>query len=302
MFHHFHDGFHQPAQGSIGEHDFREMLLWLEQNYCLLGATEYTKKFESTTLSASDICLSFDDALKCQYDVAVPVLKEFGLDAFFFVYSSAFTDNPNLLEVYRYFRTTGFKSVNNFYSEFFMLIERGNKEEYKKHKSQYESIDYLSAFPFYSDEDKWFRYLRDQYLGPDRYSEMMKKMMLAHDFSVSKAKRKLWISETELNNLHQQGHIIGLHSYSHPTKMSNLSQQEQEHEYRRNYEHLSQTLGGPITVMSHPCGDYNKATLDILKSMGVSMGFRSSMSITDIRSALEIPRDDHANVFREMNQ
>ena len=54
--------------------------------------------------------------------------------------------------------------------------------------------------------------------------------------------------------------------------------------------------------MSHPCGNYSDITLNILKDMNIEMGFRDNMSIKEIRSSLEIPREDHANVFREMNQ
>ena len=54
--------------------------------------------------------------------------------------------------------------------------------------------------------------------------------------------------------------------------------------------------------MSHPCGDYNLDTLSLLKEMGIQIGFRSSMSVKEIKSPLEIPREDHANVFKEMKQ
>ena len=53
--------------------------------------------------------------------------------------------------------------------------------------------------------------------------------------------------------------------------------------------------------MSHPCGDYNKDTLDVLNSMGIRIGFRSNMSNPYINSSLEIPREDHANIYRKMN-
>ena len=82
--------------------------------------------------------------------------------------------------------------------------------------------------------------------------------------------------------------------------MSKLSKSEQELEFQNNYDHLSGLIGKPIRAMSHPCGDYNEITLEILKSMKIDIGFRSSMSVKEIRSPLEIPREDHANVFKEM--
>ena len=75
---------------------------------------------------------------------------------------------------------------------------------------------------------------------------------------------------------------------------------EQQLEYQRNYEHLSELISKPIDAMSHPCGDYNDITLNILKEMNIGIGFRSNMSVKEILSPLEIPREDHANVLREM--
>ena len=301
MFHHFHSEDHLTAQGSLSEKNFRDMLLWLQNNYSLMGATDYWKKFTSSTLSSSDICLSFDDALRCQYDIAVPLLAEFGLDAFFFIYSSAFTDNPDFLEIYRLFRTSHFDCIEDFYSNFFSIVEQLDKVDYKKHRSFYKSINYLSAFPFYSENDKWFRYLRDKYLGSTRYNEIMTKMMTVNGFDLENAKKNIWMLEDHVKILEQNGHLIGLHSYSHPTQMSQLSREDQQREYSKNYDHLSKILANPIKAMSHPCGNYNNDTLKILENMGIQIGFRSNMSVLEIKSSLEIPREDHSNVFKEMN-
>ena len=104
MFHHFHNENHLPAQGSLSSDDFAEMLDWLAQRYKILSAFEFLEQFESGNLDKSDICLSFDDALLCQWDVAVPVLQKLKIQAFFFVHSSVFSANPDFLEIFRYFR------------------------------------------------------------------------------------------------------------------------------------------------------------------------------------------------------
>ena len=82
MFHHFHDAKHPPFQGSLSSSDFIEMIDWLNERYSILAASQYKEKFENGTLKNSDICLSFDDALKCQYDIAVPVMERLGIQAF----------------------------------------------------------------------------------------------------------------------------------------------------------------------------------------------------------------------------
>ena len=302
MFHHFHDEQHLPAQGSLSSSDFIQMIDWLNKHYSILNASQYKENFENGTLKEKDICLSLDDALKCQYDIAVPVMERLGIEAFFFVYSSAFSDNPDSLEIYRYFRNSCFGNIDEFYEHFFEVIEQRDAVEFSHQHSKYLTLNYLSAFPFYTENDKWFRYLRNQFLLGNQYNEIMSDLMIGKGFDVNLAKQNLWMSEQDLVIIESKGHIIGLHSYSHPTQMSKLSKTEQNLEYLRNYEHLSELIGKPINAMSHPCGDYNETTLNILKEMNIDIGFRSSMSVKEIRSPLEIPREDHANVFKEMHQ
>ena len=52
---------------------------------------------------------------------------------------------------------------------------------------------------------------------------------------------------------------------------------ELELEYKNNYDHLADLIGKPIRVMSHPCGDYNETTLEILNSMKYHGGFMFAM-------------------------
>lgn len=303
MFHHFHDENHVASQGSLSADEFARMLDWLAERYTIIGAHEYLERFEGGTLTDKDICLSFDDALLCQWDVAVPVMRQRGITAYFFVYSSVFTGTPDYLEIFRYFRTTAFDGIEDFYDQFFELMQAQDAEGYAVARKAYESLNYLSHFPFYTESDKWFRYLRDQQLGPKNYNAIMLDFMEAKGFDVQAASKSLWMTEMHLKTLASEGHLIGLHSFSHPTQMSKLPADEQRAQYQRNREHLESVLEGRVIIsMSHPCGDYNDETLSILKDMGIRIGFRSSLSIPDVRSPLEIPRDDHANIWREMHK
>jgi len=301
MFHHFHDSFHKPAQGSLSSGNLRDMIIWLKKRYSLIGAKEYANKAIKGILKSNQICLSFDDALKCQFDIALPILDEFKIDAFFFVYSSVFSSEPDFLEIYRFFRTTEYKKIDLFYKDFFEIVKSKNPDEFQNHLNIFKNANYLSGFPFYSKNDKWFRYLRDHYLNENQYHEIMKNLLEKKNFDIELAKKELWMSEKDLINLHKNGHTIGLHSFSHPTQISKLDKTEQKLEYQKNLDHLRSLLGSPIKTMSHPCGNYNQETLQILTELGISIGFRRSMSIKNIQSLLEIPREDHANIFKEMN-
>ena len=87
MFHHFHDNKkHIKSQGSINKSTLIKLINFIgRQN--IINADEFLKKFKRKELRKNHVCLTFDDSLKCQFDVAKPVLDKFKIKAFFFVYS-----------------------------------------------------------------------------------------------------------------------------------------------------------------------------------------------------------------------
>ena len=177
MFHHFHNEKHPESQGSLSSKDFSSMLEWLSKRYQLIGAREYLEKFMLSQLESDHICLSFDDALLCQYDVAIPILKKRKLDVFFFIYSSIYTSDPDYLEIFRYFRSNSYDTIDDFYKHFFKIVEKKYGRDLLLHHKNYKSQDYLNTSTFYSENDKWFRYLRDQVLGLEHYKRIMLNMI-----------------------------------------------------------------------------------------------------------------------------
>jgi peptidoglycan/xylan/chitin deacetylase (PgdA/CDA1 family) len=300
MFHHFHDDAHPVGQGSLSAREFEAVIDWLLAPYRILNANEYVEKLEKKTLENTDICLSFDDALRCQFDIALPILEKRKIKAFFFVYSSPLLGDPDPLEVYRYFRTTSFPTVDDFYNDFFSEVKFEHPSEYEAAALMYDDKIYLSEFPFYTSKDKWFRYLRDMVLGANKYNSLMKSLMAKHEFVAEEVLGKLWINSSQVKKIYELGHVVGLHSHSHPTTIHKLKREDQRLEYETNYKCLKSILGASPIAMSHPCGNYNDDTLDILTELGIRVGFRSNNSIKEIRSNLEIPREDHSNIFRAM--
>lgn len=299
MFHHFHDHQHPRGQGSISGSDLVELIDHIGRDK-ILPPGEWMRRALKGNLSNKDICLTFDDALRCQYDIAFPVLRDMGLTAFWFVYSSVFEGNIEPLEVYRHFRTTSFDCVDDFYNYFFNTVKSKLNDEYVNRLADFRPDSYLAAFPFYTTNDRIFRYLRDDVLGPERYHTVMREMMAASGISGSAIAEQLWMTDEHLLSLHDEGHLIGLHSYSHPTRLAELSRGRQREEYRKNFDHLLKVLGSPPECMSHPCNSYDPETLSLLEELGIRLGFRANMEEMVAPSNFEFPREDHTNVMKGM--
>jgi peptidoglycan/xylan/chitin deacetylase (PgdA/CDA1 family) len=302
MFHHFHNESHPTGQGSLSADDFEAMIDHLSRKYTIVSATDYARRLKSNTLRADDICFTFDDALLCQTEIAAPIMREKGIEAFFFVYSSPFQGNPDYLEIFRYFRTASFGSVDEFYDAFSDATKEQHPELYATSKARFDAPSYLSEFPFYTVPDKWFRYLRDVALGKLKYESVMRSLMAARGFNPQAIMKKLWMDDAQLRALRSEGHVIGLHTFSHPTTMDLLAKEAQAEEFRQNNVHLMDVLNERPLSMSHPCGRYNDDTLAVLREMGVEIGFRSNYAVREIRTPYEVPREDHTNVMKEMAQ
>ena len=121
MFHHFKDDRHKGGQGSISAEVFARLLMSIGLDR-ILSASEWCSRADEGTLKQDDLCLTFDDSLLCQFDIAVPVLEHFNKTAFWFVYSSVFQGVEEPLEIYRYFRTTHYAHLDDFYDEFFLSV------------------------------------------------------------------------------------------------------------------------------------------------------------------------------------
>uniref|UniRef100_UPI00102B76E0 polysaccharide deacetylase family protein n=1 Tax=Candidatus Magnetaquicoccus inordinatus TaxID=2496818 RepID=UPI00102B76E0 len=216
--------------------------------------------------------------------------------AFWFVYSSVFHGKREQLEIYRHFRSVAFDSIDHFYQAFFQLAAQ-HYPFCQSHLHSLSAKTYLAEFDFYSENDRIFRYLRDEILSAEHYEQLMSLLMQQHEYAPEKAARQLWMHNDHLLSLQQQGHLIGLHSYSHPTRLGRLPYNKQYQEYKDNFDHLHHLLGVPPRTMAHPCNSYNEETLHILQEMGIQLGFRSNRTALAQRSFLEWPREDHIHLL-----
>ena len=299
MFHHFHDDKqHTKSQGSISAEDLDNLLKFIGLKN-ILPANEFYQRALTNNLKAHDICLTFDDNLKCQYDIALTVLESYGLTAFWFIYTSPLEGVSERLELYRYFRHNYFDSMDDFYAHFENFVSQSEYKAKIIHGLKfYKPSDYLKEFPFYTKGDKVFRYIRDELLNQTQYYEIMDKMMQKYKFNLETLNKELWMNKDCIKSLNEKGNIIGLHSHTHPTSIDKLSFAEQAKEYIHNNDILRNILGENIYSVSYPCNSFNTNTFRIMKNLGVKIGFRANMKYS--LNNYEIPRLDHSIIFKEL--
>ena len=308
MFHHFHnENIHRKGQGSISANDFYKIINFIGRKN-ILDANVFFDKYKNKKLKENEVCITFDDALKCQIDIALPVLEDLKIKSFFFVNTSIFEEKPDFLEIFRHFRNNYFKSIDDFYLNFYKSLDKDLNSFFKQNEKKI--FDTKSKFPFYSIEDIKFRLVRDHLITKKHYNNIIITMMDKKKFIPEDVFSILFFSENDVKNLNVLGHTIGLHSHNHPTLLEKLNYSEQKNEYEKCLFMLSKILGtekNTIKSMSHPCGSYNDNTLQILKDLNIELGFKQIMKIDRgmkniNNSNLEIAREDHSNILRRINK
>lgn len=298
MFHHFHGGIHKDDRaGSVSSSDLEKIILSIGvENFA--SPFEWSERTKEGAQGYDKWCLTFDDGLRSQLDVAFPVLNKYGLKAFWFICSSPYSEEFPRLDIYRKFRYHYFDRVEDFYLEFLDRVSistQSSDPAYFSWKSQMQR-----TFPFYSDLDIRYRYARDYLLPRSDFEAVVDNMIERRDIGIKDIARQIWIPEEDLAILNESGQVLGLHSHDHPTNFASLDNESQAEQYEKNFSFLK-AISGSVFSMSHPCGSYSTFTLDFLGSLGISIGFRSNTSSLGLLPlgppALQLPREDVTNLF-----
>ena len=296
-FHHFHDEIkHVKGQGSITSEQFNTIILLLKSKHEILSAHDWYNAVLEGKLMPNQVCITFDDNLLCQYEIALPVLEKHNITAFWFVYTSPLVGVTEKIELYRYFLSKNYSGFSDFYNHFRKAIDASEFAEMVNNALRdFKPETYLSEFSFYTHQDRIYRYLRDQVLKRESYRKIMDAMIENSNLNIPEIAKILWTPKEGVQYLHKTGHIIGLHSHTHPTDIKQLSLDEQKQEYETNYFNLKNILNEPITTIAHPSNSYNNDTLQIMESLGIQLGFRANMK-EGFTSKYEYPRIDHTYI------
>jgi len=246
-----------------------------------LSAREWLDRALHGQLQPGDNCLTFDGNLSCQRDIALPVVREFNLTAFWFVITSTLLGHPQFLEIDRLFAAVRFRSEGEFHAAFLETLEASEHWPLVRVLLEERAVSLR-------DSREEFHFIRDGALGPVRYREVMDQMMADASFDEREAGRGLWMDEADIVALHRAGHVIGMHSHTGPLKLADRSEDEQRDEYFENYAILHNLLDERPIAMSHPESSYHDTTLTILRELGIRVGFTADADTGN--SALEYPR------------
>jgi peptidoglycan/xylan/chitin deacetylase (PgdA/CDA1 family) len=89
-----------------------------------------------------------------------------------------------------------------------------------------------------------------------------------------------FLTDLELRELRDRGHVVGSHSRSHPLRMSALTTAELRREWSDSVRRLEDVLSARVTVASLPGGAYSTAVASTAAEAGIQTLFTSEPTTT----------------------
>ena len=297
MFHHFHGKKFKKSPGSINQIQFKRIIHFIKKNYNLLNAEQFIYKASKKNLHSRDVCLTFDDNLRCQFDIALPVLKKEKLSAFFFIYTSTFDQKFNLMEVTRDFINSKFRNFDEFFNFFEKIFFKKYSKEFFLFKKKF-NRDYLVDYSFYSLKERKYRFIRDRILNIKKFENLLLFMMEKKKYKAHIISKKLFMNENQLRKLIKNKNHIGLHSHYHYPNLELVTPKNQIKDYKKNYQMIKKKFGVTPVSASYPFGRYNSIILDTLKKLKIKVAFLSKPQKGN--SYYKIGRIDHVNILNKL--
>lgn len=303
MFHRFHKK-KTIGQGSISSNQLEKIINFIGKKN-INNPEEWIYKTEKKLLNKNDLCFTFDDGLKSQIKVALPILEKYKIKAFFFIPTFFFENKIDFKELISFCAFSKFKNFDNFIGKFLNYLKFDNNFFFKKKDFLRFYNKNKVIFKFYSKNDLKYRYVRDIYFSEKNFIKKIKAFFKLENISIKKMSNSIWLNKSDIKKLVEKGHTLGLHSHHHPSILRRLKYESQKKEYTKNLFYLKKISNQKITSMSHPLNSYDKKTLSILKKLDIKCGFRSNThvdsSIKSInQSNLELAREDSANILKQI--
>lgn len=301
MFHRFVPDGHRSPQGSLTPDGLRRIIGSFRPG-TLVPPEEWLDRQEAGRLEGHR-CLTFDDGLKRQVELALPVLLDLGIPAFWFIPTGVLGDARPRAEVLAH-ALDEFDEPAELLQSFCDIAEERDGPPDPDGLRRY-TEQAMRRFPFYSDLDCEFRYVRNA-MGLNDLDVTVVEVLHRAGFDADEYAEEVFIDTDGIRRLHESGQTIGLHSHSQPYDIAALPTAVQAEEYRRNGEELVRLVGITPTTVAHPLGSYSDETLEVLRTLGVVCGFRSEATagfgLTDASGPLEYARVDAAAMVAAANK
>ncbi len=274
-YHYIRKNFSTPYPSIFGvtPNEFKEQLKLFKNEGDLITPSQFLLNFRELVLSKEIFFLiTFDDGLKEQFDLALPILNELDLQAVFFANSMNSEENrvSTVHKIHLLRSVISSKKLLDYLKQH--KIDDLNQNELRVAKANYRFDDALSAE---------LKYLLNFKISFDM-QESLVNSLFENFFSESEILETLYMSKSQLKHL-AKINCLGSHTHTH-YPLGLLSEDKLLYELEHSKNYFEQISGKPIQMIAYPYGTSEACTnlvAETAKKVGYLYGFTTKKGIVD---------------------
>ena len=247
--HYIRDQYNLPYPGinGITPAFFKDKLLALKKHGVFVSAKQIADAVDGIKeLPAHAIVITFDDGLKEQYELALPILDEVKIPALFFV--NTINSEAKVSNVHKIHLLRSYVSPEIFFDELQKFIKQMSLDEINFETAKKAGADHY----IYDDVlTAGVKYILNFVLSAEQLHSFTDQLFPKY-FKEEEIAQQLYMSTEQLSILAERGYL-GSHGHEH-LPLAQLSDKEAAFQIQRSQEIIKGITGNPVYAFSYPYG------------------------------------------------
>jgi peptidoglycan/xylan/chitin deacetylase (PgdA/CDA1 family) len=234
---------------AVSKEDFRRHLEILGRHFHVVSLEQLCHEVENGSVRKNSICITFDDGYRDNYDVAFPLLREYGLPATIFL-ATDFIGTGKLL----------------WHDKVLLAIQHTRRKQLRWPFE--DGID----LPLGDQAHQVARQLlmEIKYLPPSRRTDQIAALLRHCEVEPDRETERLMLDWQEVRGMDRQGIFFGAHTRSHPI-LTGLDEATIAQEVSGSKREIEEQLGHDIFTFAYPNGqarDFDATVKQVLQTAG----------------------------------
>lgn len=296
MYHYTRDLKHSryPEIKGLDVNLFREQIAFMKSNFNIVTMEQVLEAISTKEkLPEKALLLTFDDGYADNYNVAMPILEEYGVQGSFFIPGKTFTTHQ-LLDVNKIHYVLASANIYNLVEDLKKEMDYYRGQEFQYAPTEELFAKYAVASRFDIKETVFVKQMLQTVL-PEKLRNIISSKLFAKYVGVTEEQLayELYMSEEQIRTMKRHGMFIGIHGYDHYW-LGNLPVEQMENDISLALDALDEFVDRKQWVMNYPYGNYNKDVLAYISKQGACLGLTTEVRLADIDkdNPLELPRLD----------
>jgi peptidoglycan/xylan/chitin deacetylase (PgdA/CDA1 family) len=253
---------------------FRSQIRYLHDHFELLSVESLLQTIERGRLALKrpSVLISFDDGYRDSFDVALPILREIGAPAVFFI-AAGYIDNPRL----------------TWWDRAAYIVKNTERDVLELDYPVRLSIDLRKVSRSLATKRILRIYKQKPEIDQEHFFDRLETQANVSVDSVALG-RDLFVTWDQVREMKRVGMEIGAHAYDHPV-LSRIPEDAQRKELAISKERIESEIGGTIRTMAYPVGGpdaFDEVTKRLVQEAGYCAAFSYYGGFN---------RSDHAELF-----